>query len=389
MKRLIYLLLLLTGTLSYGQDIPLYTQKLTNSFIYNPAIAGHTFGSLTYSFNKNYTPVNGSPTTSLISAHTPFGNHKYGVGFNFYNETVSFVKNSYFSGAFAYHINLSKYTVFSMGVSGEFNSIGFDLAKVVGNAEDPLLAERLNRADFSFGVNFQTRYMKVGGAMNRLATNLELTKNSTDILSEYYSFYVMGMLPLRGGVDMLEPTLNIRKLSPLEGNLIYDVGLYYTWDNKLIGGLAYRRGNVLNAVVGLRVAEKATFGYSFNVLAADYGRDVGASHEITLRYDFNEKTYQDRFRTATQNAMAYRRKTMSSSTSKLGGKRASSGKMSKSRQKQIKRASPSRRYQDNSKLPRVKKNKYAKKRRKPNYKNYKPKKQKKYKPSRKTGRRYR
>ena len=52
MKRLIYLLLLLSSSLSYGQDIPLYTQKLTNSVIYNPAIAGHTFGSLTYSFTS-------------------------------------------------------------------------------------------------------------------------------------------------------------------------------------------------------------------------------------------------------------------------------------------------------------------------------------------------
>ena len=366
-RALILAALCVVGSTAFGQDIPLYSQKLTNSFIYNPAVAGHTFGSVTYSFNKVYSPVNGSPTTSLISAHTPFGGHKYGAGFNFYSETVNFIKNTYFSGAFAYHISFSKYNILSMGVSGEYNSVGIDMGKIVGNTDDPLLADRVNRADFSFGLNFQTQYFKVGAAVNRLATNLELTKNSTDILSEYYSAYVAGIIPIRG-VDVLEPTLNIRKLSPLEGNLIYDLGLYYTYDNLVIGGLAYRRGNVLNAVAGLRIAEKLTFGYSYNLVATDYRKALGASHEVSFRYDFNERVYADRYSSAYKNSMAFRRKTMTNSArSKPSAKRSPSA--IKRKQNKIRRASPSRRYQNNKKLPKVKKKKFnTKKRRKQNFK---------------------
>ena len=362
-------LTLLIGSIfqSTGQDIPLYSQKLTNSFIYNPAVAGHTFGSITYAYNKVYTPVAGSPSTSLISAHSPFGGHKYGAGFNFYTETVNFVKNTYFSGAFAYHINFSKYNILSMGVSGEFNSIGFDLNKIVGSTEDPLLPNNLNKADFSFGLNFQTQYFKVGGAVNRLATNLELTKNSTDILSEYYSIYAMGMIPIRGA-DVLEPTFNLRKLSPLEGNLMWDVGLYYTYDNLVTGGLAYRRGNVINAMAGLKIADKITFGYSYNLVAADYRSALGASHEIALRYDFNERVYADRFSSAYKNSMAFRRKTMSSSSRGKPTARKSPSAI-KRKQNKIRRASPSRRYQNNKKLPKVKKKKFnTKKRRRQNFK---------------------
>ncbi len=359
--------ILLLNVMGRSQDIPLYSQKLTNSFIYNPAIAGHTFGSITYGFNKVYTPVAGSPTTSLISAHTPFGGHKYGVGFNFYSETVNFVKNTYFSGAFAYHVSFSKYNILSMGVSGEYNTIGFDLTKVIGNSEDPLLAQRLNRADFSFGLNFQTQFVKVGAAVNRLATNLELTKNSADILSEFYSAYVMGMIPIRGA-DLLEPTFNLRKLSPVEGNLIYDIGLYYTYDGMITGGLAYRRGNVLNAMAGLKIADKLTFGYSYNIVAADYRSALGASHEVALRYDFNERVYADRFRAAYKNSMAFRRKTMSSASRSKPNARKSPSAI-KRNQKKIRRASPSRRYQNNKKLPKVKKKKFnTKKRRRQNFK---------------------
>lgn len=341
-----------------SQDIPLYSQKLTNSFIYNPAVAGHTFGSLTYSFNKIYTPVNGSPTTSFISAHTPLLNHKVGIGANFYNESVNFVTNTYFSGAFAYHLRFARYTMLSMGLSAEYNSIGFDPAKVIGNSEDPILADRINTPDFSFGLNFQTRYFKVGGAVNRLATNLELTKNATDVLSEFYSGYAAGMIPLRAGADLLEPTLTFRKLSPLEGNFIYDVGLFYTYDDTFLGGLSYRRGNVINATAGLRLANKLMFGYSFNVTGTDYRSALGASHEITLRYDFNEKTYQDRFANNYRNSMAFRRKTLSNSS-----RSRSSASMSKNKQRQIKRASPNRRYQNIKKLSKRSKPKFSVKKR--------------------------
>ena len=87
-----------------AQDIPLYSQKLTNSFIYNPALAGHTFGSITFSHRKNFTGVNGSPTNNFFSFHTPIKNHKLGVGGNLYTEQVGINNNIYASGAFAYHL---------------------------------------------------------------------------------------------------------------------------------------------------------------------------------------------------------------------------------------------------------------------------------------------
>jgi hypothetical protein len=62
-----------------AQDIPLFSQKLTNSFIYNPSFAGLDFGSLTFSRRSNYTAVEGAPVNNFLSLHTPFSGGRFGI----------------------------------------------------------------------------------------------------------------------------------------------------------------------------------------------------------------------------------------------------------------------------------------------------------------------
>src|SRR6185295_17642627 len=111
MKRLLpgLILLFILGNLK-AQDIPLFSQKLTNSFIYNPAVAGHTFGSATFSYRSNYSGVQDGPKDYLLSLHTPFANGRFGTGFNVFQENVGVISNTYYSGAFAYHLYFNKFT---------------------------------------------------------------------------------------------------------------------------------------------------------------------------------------------------------------------------------------------------------------------------------------
>src|ERR1041384_8290761 len=102
MKKLYTLFLLfLIVRAAQGQDIPLFTQKLTNSFIYNPAVAGHNVGSLTYSYRMSYAGVANAPKSHFISFHTPLAGHRVGFGVNAYQEDINFIKNTYLSAAFS------------------------------------------------------------------------------------------------------------------------------------------------------------------------------------------------------------------------------------------------------------------------------------------------
>jgi type IX secretion system PorP/SprF family membrane protein len=344
MKRLLQLAFVMVTThiSVIAQDIPLFSQKLTNSFIYNPALAGHTFGSITYAYRQNYSNVPGAPQNHFISMHAPFANHKMGVGVNLFQEDVNFIRNTYASVAGAYHLHFNRYNILSMGVSGEYNISRLNgSSNTVSVDPDPVLQQLQNgdpTYDFSFGANYQTRFLKAGFALNRLSTSW--LKKETSNISNYYSGYIQGLIPMRGGDDLLEPYVAFRKFS--DTNNTYDVGLFYTYDAKVMAGVAMRRGNVINGTIGFKFFKRATLGYSREMISSSVGGFVGAANEITVRLDFNDETYKERFRADYKNAMAYRRKTLTA-PSKFSLK---SSNHSRNKQKALKPYSPNTRYQN-------------------------------------------
>ncbi|MDH5368013.1 MAG: type IX secretion system membrane protein PorP/SprF [Cyclobacteriaceae bacterium] len=382
---------LLISTFTFGQDIPLFSQKMTNSFVYNPALAGNTFGSITYSHRSNL--INkvegGSITNNFFSVHTPISNYKFGVGGNFFMEDINHVlRNIYGSAAFAYHLSLGGYNTLSLGVSAEYNSLGIrSNATFTGSTieSDPILERQgESNMDFSFGVNYQTKYFKAGIAANRLATNL-IRNEEVSILSEFYTGYAAGVIPLRGDQDILEPTFTFRRLSA--SNNSWDLGLYYTFNNMILIGGAYRRpinqlGNITSITAGFQVNKKLLLGYTHELASTE----LGGYSEITLRYDFAERDPRKQFKSDYKNSMAYRRKTLSKSSSARKKVGVKGPKSSKKRSKKAAKYSPNRRYNKSNKLNTVKhKGLNTKKRRKQNYKHNK----KKYKHNKSKGRRYR
>lgn len=347
------LLLLLANSRVLAQDIPLFSQKLTNSFVFNPALAGHTFGSITYSFKQNYSNVEGAPQNHFLSIHAPIANHRFGVGASIFQEDVTFLRNTYASAAFAYHLALNSLNTFSMGISAEYNSIGangtpnFYNSASSSTISDPALNDILGSSnsnfDFSFGMNYQNRFLKIGLAANRLSAGWLNKNNST--LSYYYSGFVQGMIPLRGGEDMLEPYIAYQKLS--EVNNTISGGLYYTWNNRIILGGAWRTGNVVSGTLAFKLSKYVMLGYSREIIMGNVGGFVGAANEITLRYDFNDQSYKERFRSDYKSALSYRRKTLSGPSGRAASRNP---KQIHRKQKKLAPFSPNRRYQNIKKL---------------------------------------
>jgi len=288
------LLLVIWGTSIQlmAQDIPLFSQKMTNSFIYNPAMAGLEHGSATLSHRSHFSNVSGAAKDNFFSIHAPFVDHHIGVGVNLFNEKVNFVNNIYASAAFAYHLELGAPGTLSLGLSTEYNSLGFDQSEVIGDSDDPVIAERQSRLDFSFGLNYQHPYFRLGISGNRMASLFD-KGNKAHLLSGYYSGYAAGSLPVRGGDDLFEPTFTYRRLSEVTD--IWSGGLYYTYDNLILAGIAYQKGDLLSFTAGVKVARKLWVGYSYEMINTTYKANLGSTSEITLRYDFKENHYRDRF----------------------------------------------------------------------------------------------
>ena len=363
MKRLLPLAFVLFAVAQAdAQDIPLFSQKLTNSFIYNPAMAGHTFGSATFSYRTNYSGVADAPRDYFLSLHTPFANGRFGAGFNIYQEEVGIIKNTYYSGAFAYHLHFNKFTSLSMGVSGEYNKLQ---ANFNPNTDpyipgDALIISLKGKPDFSGGFLFQNRFIKAGFAINRLSSTwLQSRENKT--LTNYYSGTIQGMIPMREGQDLIEPYFAFQKFSGSNNTL--NLGLYYTYNNLITAGAAARSvmatnlsgtasapaTNLINFTLGYRISKYVLVGYSRENILGAVGGFVGSSNEFTLRYDFSDQTYKEKFKADYKSAISYRRKTLNSASSKKtpGGH---SPKQLRKAQKRVSAYSPSNRYQNTKKL---------------------------------------
>lgn len=333
--------------ITIAQDIPLFSQKLTNSFILNPAIAGHSMGSITYSYKQNYSKVAGSPTNNFLSFHTPVANHRFGVGANVFQEDVTFLRTTYASVAFAYHIHFNKFNILSMGISGEYNSIGVNGNSNTVTFDDTdyqkLVQGKLRSNDFSFGLHYQNRFLKVGVAANRLANSW--IKPDKAVLSYYYSSFAQGIIPVRGGIDVFEPYVAYRKLS--ETNNTLDVGLFYTYNKAITVGVSERSGKVVSGTLALHLSKYLTIGYSREMILGNIGGFVGAANEFTIRYDFNNAAYKENFKSDYKSSMSYRRKTLSGPMANKVGKNP---KQLRKAQKKLAPYSPNIRYQNIKKL---------------------------------------
>lgn len=332
-----------------GQDIPLFSQKLTNGFIYNPAMAGSTFGSVTLGYRMNYTGVTGAPTQAYLSANAPIANQRFGVGFNVFQEKVNIMQNTFASAAFAYHLHINQLNTVSMGVSGEYNMMRFTDISESAIQADNVLARYSNmngQPDFSFGILYTGQYIKGGIAANRMSTAWFQSADAR-VLSNYYSAYLQGMIPLRGDQDLLEPYAAFRKFS--ETNSTYDIGVFYTYASKIMAGVSTRSGSVYAATLGYKVTPNLLIGYSGEMILGNLSGFTGMSHEFALRYDFATEARKERASSNYKNSLSYRRKTLNTS----GVKKTSGGRTPKQlakAQKRVSAYSPNKRYQNMSKL---------------------------------------
>lgn len=277
------------GTLS-AQDIPLLTQKLSNAFIYNPAVAGYQRGNIALSYHKSFSALQDAPKTLLFSTHLPIKYLGIGTGLNIYQEEVNFLRTTFLSAAFSYRIIQTKYSALSLGLNSEWNYIrvidetNFD----DGNLDPVLIANngRISHVDFGAGIHYENGGLKTGFAVNRISSSWKHQKVNQFALN--YSAYLKASIPLTAGRDILEPYLSIRKLSTSE-KLIIDGGIFYTIDNSLTLGFGARSGLILSYNLSFRVNRNLQIGYALEDYKRSVSRYLGNSHEVVIRYEFDTK----------------------------------------------------------------------------------------------------
>ena len=298
MKKIIIALLCVA---SYGvasaQQLPLFSQYYFNSFIYNPAHTGQEAGTtLGLVGRKQFTGLSNSIGTYAATLQSRNGESKSGFGLYAYNDQVNLFRTNSISGSYAYHIPLSRERTLSFGLAltaldHKYNASNFYLV----NPEDPIVAmlgeEGGFTVDANAGVNMDFGKFSMGLANLQMLQNQEAFKNNANsktlyTLANHWIFNAGYKIAINDNLE-LNPYLLYRKTQAAPGQV--DVNLFLNWTEKGYAGIAYRDGMSFSTMLGIKVNNATTIGYSYDITTNKLRTALGNTHEIALRFDLNRK----------------------------------------------------------------------------------------------------
>lgn len=262
--------------------------------LHNPASTGSRQQALAGgSFRKQWSSMPGSPQTGVVYAQTYLNKARIGLGGYLYHDVTGPTSRSGLQLAYAYHLPVGEESSFSMGFEGRLQQLRFDRAKLQNalGSTDPVAASLANRikADAGVGVAFTSPLLQVGAAVSQLVQSkynlYELAGTRTEQSKLYRHWYLHGAYNWHTDeATVIVPHLLFTYLpnAPLE----VQTGLRVTHNELFWYGLGWRRQQGWLLSAGIRVKEKFTVGYSFDMYNSPLNQyDKGSTgHELLLQY---------------------------------------------------------------------------------------------------------
>lgn len=285
-----------------AQQRPQYTQYMINPFLLNPAVSGtEDYADIRAGYRKQWTGFDGSPRTMYLSAHTNIGknlvtnnrsrnkkNGFHGVGGIITNDAIGPTTTTTVSGAYSYHLKLSKKIFASLGAMGGFNQFTVDGGKLVAsNPNDALITgqSKTGLGDITVGAWVYSDKFYAGASMAQLAPNIQFAKSSGNL--ENYSlthhYFIMAGYRIPLGYDFtLIPSFCIKGAAPAP--MSFDINAKVRYKDFCWAGISYRNRDAVAAMVGVIINNTFDVSYSYDYITSDINKYTGGSHEIVIGY---------------------------------------------------------------------------------------------------------
>lgn len=291
-----------------AQQLEQYSLYMLNKFKFNPSYAGLDNSlSITGVIRKQWVGLEGSPAGQLLNFHMPVYLIGGGIGIHIENDLIGAQRNTQASFTYGYHINLGESSILSVGVRGGVIQKSLDGRKlrapdgVYGPDQNfidhkdgflPIGTESSIAPKFAFGLYFINESIEFGVAVNNL---LESSFN--------YQFEVSNDIKLqRSYILNLAYNLNIGSSFTIYPSILIksdigqtqvDFSTLVKYNDNIFGGASFRgyNANSIDAVVfiaGLKVSEKLTLAYAYDMTLSSLNLVSTGSHEIMLNYNLNK-----------------------------------------------------------------------------------------------------
>jgi len=320
-RRLAFILFLfLIGNLTFGQQLPLFSQYLYNKFLINPAVAGSDgYTSVSLTAREQWVGYAGAPRTFSFSWQTrmlkksfilkqtkvkraiyrPKSDGKVGFGGYIFSDKNGLIQRTGFQVAYAYHMWLQKNTQLSFGLA--FTGYYYKIDETQINFEDPnepWMNNNLRRGifvpDLTFGAYLLNANYSLGFSADQLSeASAKIGGPAYKNFSMSRQYYLFGSYDFSlSSNTIIQPSFLLKMSEQIKPQA--DIGATYIYNQGFWVGLAYRTSGALIANIGVKF-QNMFFGYAYDYTLQEIQSITYGTHEITVALKFGDNSRRYRW----------------------------------------------------------------------------------------------
>ena len=295
MKKIFLIYLLCTAFLSDAQQLPLYSQYLTNDFILNPAIAGtKAYFPLQLNVRRQWSGLGAiAPQTNTLSSHMPLANDEIGLGAIIMQDQTGPYSQIGLNLAFAYHVRLNDdNTHLSLGLSGLLTQHTLNQDELTFYNPDPdFEGGTFTKVvpDANFGAYLYSEKYSLSASAHQLfeATFKESISSTFGDNSQVRHYFAHAAYRYNVFSDLVvEPSI-LAKLTEV-GPAQFDINTRVIIDDSYWLGMSLRSSQSLVVLGGLNLGS-LFLSYSFDYGVSSLSSVAFGSHEISVGFNINDK----------------------------------------------------------------------------------------------------
>ena len=321
MRKLAFILFLfLIGNLTFGQQLPLFSQYLYNKFLINPAVAGSDgYTSVSLTAREQWVGYAGAPRTFSFSWQTrmlkksfilkqtkvkravyrPKSDGKVGFGGYIFSDKNGLIQRTGFQVAYAYHMWLQKNTQLSFGLA--FTGYYYKIDETQINFEDPnepWMNNNLRRGifvpDLTFGAYLLNANYSLGFSADQLSeASAKIGGPAYKNFSMSRQYYLFGSYDFSlSSNTIIQPSFLLKMSEQIKPQA--DIGATYKYNEGFWVGLAYRTSGALIANIGVKF-QNMFFGYAYDYTLQEIQSITYGTHEITVALKFGDNSRRYRW----------------------------------------------------------------------------------------------
>ncbi len=303
MRKLISLLVIVISVSGlFAQQDPQVSLNKYNILPVNPGFAGSNeaiCASILY--RQQWMGFDGAPKTMIFSGDMALQNINSGVGLNIMSDKLGFEKNTYINAIYAYRIQIGEgklgmglgFGLLDKNMDGEW--VTPDKLNGVQGAQNPYSDPAIPHTqgkmvfDLNFGVFYRAKDDKIyGGISTTHITQPELKYEAGKMpfIRRHYYVIAGSYIQLPDKNWGVVPSGFIK----YDGATAqYDLNLLVEYRKQFRGGLSYRFGDAVVAMVGFTTQSNITFALAYDITTSKLRSYESGSFEFMAKYCFNVK----------------------------------------------------------------------------------------------------